>query len=183
MRTTIKGKIAKFAPPLVAARNATLLVIKLNLFGIKNKIKSGPESFQQKLRNTWEKLGGNVNKLSTAINSGKHSFDDFDFDSFDPITIATTAATSSPVVAKILKLLKDAGVSTEDVANGLNKLGKKGIEELAKKGKIKKDAAGNEYIDIPAPAIPDTMGSNGPGTPVIIGIVAALAALYFISRK
>jgi len=183
MRTTIGGKIAKFAPPLVAARNATLLVIKLNLFGIKKKIKNGPEGFQQKLRNTWQKLGGNLNKLSTAINSGKHGFDDFDFDSFEPVTTGTIVATSTPIIVKILKLLKDAGVSTEDVANGLKKLGKKGLEELAKKGKLKTDAAGNQYIDIPAPEIPETMGNNGPGTPVIIGIVAALAALYFISRK
>lgn len=178
MRTTIKGKVAKFAPPLVAARNATLLVIKLNLFGLKRKLKTAPEGAQKNLQNFWEKIGGNLNKLSTAINSGKHNFDD----SFEPVTTATVVATSTPVVMKILKLLKDAGVSTDDVADGLKNLGKKGIEELAKTGKVKQDANGNEYLDIPAPAIPAEMGNNGPNTPVIVALVAAVAALYFLIK-
>lgn len=178
MRTTINGKIAKFAPPLVAARNATLLVIKLNLFGLKNKLKTAPEGAQKNLQNFWKKIGGNLNKLSTAINSGKHNFDD----SFEPVTTATAAATATPVIVKILKLLNDAGISTDDIANGIKKLGKKGIQELAKKGKVKRDAAGNEYLDIPAPAIPAGMGSNGPDTPVIVGIVAAVVALYFLMK-
>lgn len=53
---------------LAPSRNAFLLLVKMNVLNFANRLAANNQSA---LKNKWEKLGGNWNKLNTAINQGK----------------------------------------------------------------------------------------------------------------
>ena len=68
--------ILKFEPALVTSRNATLLVTKLNLFNIAERMNQGIEKGGwHKLEELWKSIGGNPKKLQLAIQMGKKVHD------------------------------------------------------------------------------------------------------------
>lgn len=116
---------------MAPSRNAFLLLVKLDTFSLATnmhkKILNDPNKWA-KLRSFWEKLGGNSNKLHTAISNGvatynklhpKHkitgtSYNEYGMadDSMGVVQVAGAAvlAAAAPVIAAITSLLKSFGV-------------------------------------------------------------------------
>ena len=148
----------KFEPATTLSRNATLLVTKLNLFNVAERMDQAIKKGGWKdLEKFWSSIGGNPKKFELAIQMGKkvhdkhhHKFEgwegfeqyegnDFDeaFNSYvgladnDGGATAATAATvaSVPTIMKILDIIKKLGIKVDDV-KGL--FGKKAQSEIQK---------------------------------------------------
>lgn len=177
---------------LSVPRNAFLGVVKLNVMGLATKLdKAKAKGKADKLQKFWEKLGGNNNKLNTAINEGKKKkqlFDDtnvkISLDEDNPLAEAVTAttavATATPIIVAIKNFLKEHAPE----------LIEKGFDALAKK-------AGAEGIDeVPDPSTaPEhyeeekgkgSAATEGTGfnlkSPIVIGGIA-LIALMLLKRR
>lgn len=179
---------------LSVPRNAFLGIVKLNVMGLATKMdKAKAKGKGDELRKFWENLGGNNNKLNTAINEGKKHkqlFDDpnvrISLDEDNPlaeiVTATTAVATSTPIIVAIKNfLIKHAPELIE-----------KGFDALAKK-------AGAHGIDeVPDPitdgehyepehgegsaASPDGSGGFDLKSPLVIGGIA-LIALMLLKRR
>lgn len=90
---------------LAPNRNAFLLLVKLNIKGLAAKLK---KSNQTKLKKTWEKLGGNYSKLTSAINSGskKKAIGGIAGNEIGalPEAAVTALALAAPIIAVLAKL-------------------------------------------------------------------------------
>lgn len=107
---------------LSPARNAFLLLVRLNVFGL------GKAMAQNwlKISKEWEKLGGAPSKLKAAINKGQSikvsGVDDYNHDSIGT-PVAAVVAAALPIIAKLSSFLKAAGVDVD----GLIKKGKDAV--------------------------------------------------------
>jgi len=130
IKTAIKkrGKILmKFNPVSVSGRNSFLLVVKVNLFGLANKLRAAYEKDQNKVNKFWLKMGGSIASLKKAINEGiKRGKNKGSQESIQGIgvvpAIAAAIAAATPIIIKVTQLLKSIGVNTDDLAAGAKKL-------------------------------------------------------------
>jgi hypothetical protein len=95
---------------IAPARGAFLSLVLLNLRGFANKLSL---SNQTKLRQKWEKLGGDFNKLQDAINKGKAKkalLAGIDGeDNLGAVATATTAvAAATPIIIALNEFLKES---------------------------------------------------------------------------
>jgi len=147
-------------------RNAFLALVKINFLNIASKLhkkQSTPQGARE-LHNFWVKVGGNPNKLQTAISQGIkhhvgkkiHGFGEND--SIGMPQIAVILAEAAPIFAALAPLLKALGVSTQQV------------DEITKAAAAGKDIT-NALETIPDKLEPDniTMLPAGPGKKVIPG--------------
>jgi hypothetical protein len=174
-----KGKVKKVL--LSPGRNAFLGIVKLNAFGLATKLAKAIEKNEAGVKKHWEKsLGGNFNKLKTAVSIGskKKALAD---DGFQPLALepATTAAaaTAAPVIVSILKWIKEnvpqIADTVSDVIDNLPKItGEKNPPDPADPAhadKYEKDEkeTGSGFFGIP--------------TPILIG--GGLLAAYLLLKK
>lgn len=137
------GKVVvKFSPPTVAARNAVLLLVKLNAFRLAENLAKAEAMRPGELKRFWEKLGGNWASLKKQINIGgkKHGAQI----GLDPVVTPTVVATSLPILVKLHEFLKKLGLSEADIK---------------KLGKLSQDAI-KKAIDKKAETIADTTENN-----------------------
>ena len=221
-----KGKIfLKFNPATAAARNAILLIIKVNLFGLARKLflarqKPGGDV---KLKKFWESIGGKyaslIKNISTGIKHGKNRNDTAIMKEIatknsvmksnikvsgigDPVT-ASAVVTSTPILLKLISLLKKLGIDPDKAAAAAKGVVKKvvdaKIEDIANKTAGKEEGTrspGGNNINIPDSAIEalsptdestsdessgDEMGAIPKKTLLLGG--AALVAAYFLMKK
>ena len=149
--TAIKNVALKVA--LAPARNAFLLLVRLNVAGMGGKL---AKSNQGNLKKAWENLGGAYSKLKAAINNGQKvkvsGIDDFDNSIGTPI--AAVLAAALPIIAKLASFLKSAGVPVDEIIQ-------KGKEVVIDKvtGKLLK----GDMTDVTAPEdfAPETTTESG----------------------
>lgn len=129
MKLKIGKVFLKYNPLIATGRNAFLLLVKTNLFGLGKKLNTlnKTEKGRQGLVKFWNKVGGNLKSLDKAITTagrkGKHNFEEFcnfdaeffdtdgiEHDSFEPITLSAAAVAAAPLIAQVLKLLKENGI-------------------------------------------------------------------------
>jgi len=138
IKAKIKGKIKKrgklllkFNPATVTARNAILLVIKVNLFGLARKLflaRQKPNGDAQ-LKKFWESIGGKYSSLTRNIDLGiKHGRNKNEASILkelaskgstvkisgvgDPVTGSAVIA-STPILLKLVSLLKKLGINPD----------------------------------------------------------------------
>lgn len=197
-----KGKLlVKFNPATATARNAFLLLVKLNIFNLGRKLYQAQTKDAGKLKSWWEKLGGNYRTLAINIGLGAKKQPQFGF----VVAAGTTAAIASatPLILKVKEFLKSMGISTDDIKKIGGKLIQKTIEkkldakadELAsqEEGETPIDQDAADDMDIPKEAEQaltsetneESSGDEIAGFPTNTLLIggAALAAAYFLTRK
>lgn len=125
------GKVAvKFAPPTVAARNAFLLLVKLNFNRLAERLTLLNQRKAGALQKLWESLGGNYKSLLANIQRGtKNQAAQV---GLEPATTATAAAvTATPILIKIMKMLAEVGIKKEDLQKLAQSVIKKAIDKKA----------------------------------------------------
>jgi hypothetical protein len=227
-----KGKIfLKFNPATAAARNAILLIIKVNLFGLARKLflarqKPGGDA---QLKKFWESIGGKyaslIKNINTGIKHGKNRNDAAIMKEIatknsvmksnikvsgigDPVT-ASAVVTSTPILLKLISLLKKLGIDPDKAAAAAKGVVKKvvdaKIEDIANKAAGKEEGTsspgGGDDMNIPSSASealspsdesPSDESSNDESTGDEMGAIpkktlllggAALVAAYFLMKK
>lgn len=191
------GKVAlKFSPITAVPRNSFLLLVKLNVFKLRDKLRALQAANPAKLRKFWEGVGGNMSALLKAM-AGKHSAQV----GVEPVTTTAAAvATATPLIIKILKLLKEAGIDTKDLATFATSVVKKAIDKKAEQeagSEIATDPAefiaeesGNDYEesaensdDLTFTAPDDSEGIGGMSKNTVLMVGAGALALYLFTRK
>ena len=135
--------LLKFNPATTVARNSILLIIKINLFGIAHKLFQliRKPNGEAKLKKFWEGIGGRYASLTKniqqGIKHGKNKNEDKILSEIkqstktstgpiqyankkprlgmsigDPVT-ATAVVTSTPILIKLITMLKDMGIDTD----------------------------------------------------------------------
>jgi hypothetical protein len=120
---------------LAPARNAFLLLVKENVLGLAGRMALANKD---KLVKFWEKLGGNANKLNTAVGQGKKKrailgnkkFGKISGIGVEPTSLTTVLGAAAPIIAAIGKLLGGMKEAPKLDANGDPILDKNGNPEL-----------------------------------------------------
>ena len=114
---------------LAPARAAFLTMVKFNILGIAKKLAQAYKINPAKVDNFWKGLSGNPAELKKNVSQGSKQ----QISGLGAVA-ATVTATATPIVIKIMSLLKSLGI--KDPAALLQKGAKAGIKALAnKKGK------------------------------------------------
>lgn len=134
-KAKVKNVLKKGAKVIVKvaatpARNAFLLLVKLNFTGLATKLSAAFAKEPSKLQKLWEgTLGGKINSLKKAFDTGKNKKRIFGHNNTigDPI-VASAIAASAPIVAKVASFLKSVGINPDELVD----IGKKALNEKAK---------------------------------------------------
>jgi len=115
------------------ARNAFLLLVKLNFTGLATKLAASFAKEPSKLQKLWEgTLGGKMKALKSAFDKGKNKKRIFGHDnSFigaEPTATAAVIAAAAPILAKVSTFLKSVGINPAELVD----IGKKALNEKAK---------------------------------------------------
>jgi hypothetical protein len=212
----IKEVVLKYDPLLATMRNSYLMLLKINFKGsaalIWRAAKDKKSPAWRNVSNYWRSIGGNLNKLQTAIDQGikveykhhknehkegvpvKYTGDWYDTpDNYDPATASIAAAiiAAVPVILKMALELKKGGISetpeTEAaVRDETNAAVDKAAQDLVNEHGLTEDKDGE--VEVPAKAfksVPNYEGalqSNVFGVPVIYILGVAVVA-YFLIKK
>lgn len=131
------GKLLiKFNPGTITARNSFLLLLKLNVLNLSRKLYKVQRKDPKKLKQFWEKIGGDYRKLALAIGQGAKQKPQFSGIGFAPV-VAGAMASATPIILKFKALLKELGISDEQInklSKGLvKKFTDKAIDKIADK--------------------------------------------------
>ncbi len=155
IKAKIKAKIKKglkvvlkFSPVTAAGRNAFLLLTKLNVLNVAKKLNllQRKPSGLIKLRKFWEGIGGNFNNFQKNIAQGSklRPHKENSVSGIGVVAVATATATATPIILKIINMLKEAGINTDDLAKKgkelLEKVAKNKLDDLADKILKKEDS-------------------------------------------
>ena len=112
------------------ARNAFLLLVKLNFTGLGTKLATIWAKDPSKLQKLWEgTLGGQMNSLKKAFETGKGKKRIFGHqDSIGDPVVAAAVASAAPIIAKVASFMKSIGIEPAE----LIEIGKKALNEKAK---------------------------------------------------
>ena len=114
------------------ARNAFLLLVKLNFTGLATKLNTAFAKEPSKLQKLWEgTLGGKMKALKSAFDKGKNKKRIFGHENaYIGVEPATTAAitAAAPILAKVATFLKSVGINPAELVD----IGKKALNEKAK---------------------------------------------------
>jgi len=167
------GKLLlKFNPATAGARNAILLVIKVNLFGLAHKLFQmiRKPNGETKLKKFWESIGGRYASLTKnimeGVKHGKHKGEDKILSEIksstkttngpiqhahkkprlgmsigDPVTASAVVA-STPILIKLITMLKDMGIDTDKLQAAAKDVLKKAVND--KIDKFANDKANKE---------------------------------------
>jgi hypothetical protein len=198
------GQVLKKGVKLVAkvaaspARNAFLLLVKVNFANLAVKLSKAWEKNPSKLENFWQGIGGNIAALKKQWEIGKGKKRIFGYDSWDqedtigaaPVAAAVTAA--APIVAKVVSLLKDIGIEPEELVQiGKDAINAK-VQQLVKEKLIPQaeEVATDEAIaenldqkiDQFETASDSTTATEKPKW-IIPALIGGAALVYFATRK
>lgn len=117
---------------LAIPRNAFILLVKFNAFGFATKIKKLIDKKGMDGISFWMQLGGNRTDLIKAVDDGAKkkavmgevsAKADYTLtDGFgEPVTIAAALASAAPIILKFKEILKQAGITDEQIAMATSK--------------------------------------------------------------
>jgi len=197
------GKIVlKFNPATGAARNAFLVLVKINALKLASKLYLAQQKDDTKLKKFWESIGGNYRNLARNIGIGAKQKPQFA--GIGVVAVATATTASIPILLKVTDYLKKLGISTDDIKKFTGKAVKQIIDKKLedKANSIANEEEGvtpsptnEEYNDMNIPEsasqAASTEDESVEGGDEIAGIPkntlliggAALAAAYFLTRK
>lgn len=205
IKATLKkrGRIfVKFNPATASARNSFLLLVKLNVFNLGKRLAALVARDPSGLKKFWEKLGGNWASLQKNIAQGAARKHGKAVGALPAVAAAIAAAT--PIVVKVIDLLKKAGIGTEDLAAAAKKVVQKVVArkiENAPEGEPiqpeESDFEGAaEGVDVPEESeiseemqeeseseSEDGEGMAGPGVNAIIPLAGIALGVYFLTKK
>lgn len=124
--------LVKFNPATATARNAFLVLLKVNLLQLAVKLERLKQNGNtNQLNSFWEKIGGNVHSLNKNIDDGvRHAKKRKKMEGVGVVmAIPAAIAAATPIILKITQLLKEAGIDTSD----LEKAGKKILNRVVAK--------------------------------------------------
>lgn len=212
LKSKIKDKIKKagkvvlkFNPATATARNAFLLLVKVNALKLGSKLYQAQQKDAAKLKKFWESIGGNYRTLSIAIGQGAKQKPQLS--GIGVVAAASASAAALPIILKVTDYLKKLGITTDDIKKYTGKAVKQIIDKKldAKADEIAASEEGETPINqqaaddmnIPKEAEQaldsetrseengsdsgDGLGAISTNTILIGG--AALAAAYFLTRK
>jgi hypothetical protein len=131
VKKVVENKVVKQVAKvgLAPARAAFLTMVKFNILGIAKQLAQAYKINPAKVDNFWKGLSGNPAELKKNVSQGSKQ----QISGLGAVA-ATVTATATPIVIKIMSLLKSLGI--KDPAALLQKGAKAGIKALAnKKGK------------------------------------------------
>jgi uncharacterized OsmC-like protein len=187
---------------LAPSRNAFLAIVSFNSFNLGKKIARGILKDRRKVELFWKNLGGDFNALLRAVNNRQSQYKvSGNMIGFDPAS-GTAAAAAAPIIAAALKVLKEMGIDTEDIAGSVSKLAQKEAVKLIEnngkqliqnglKSVLKTSNEGNPQVEVTNATpeeIQQSQNNVSTGEPTkknntILYVGAAAAALYFITKK
>lgn len=143
---------------LAPARNAFLLLVRLNVLKLGTKLAPAFSRFAPQ----WVKLGGNANKLKSAIEKGqksKVSGTDCYTNSVGAVATGSVMAVALPIILKVQKFLEGLGIDTKQlIAKGKSAVIDKVTNKLIKGDKTP--------LDVPDDFEKETTQENGNTTTV-----------------
>lgn len=159
----------------VPARNAFLLLVKLNFQGLAVKLSNSLINNSAKVEKIWKDVGGKFESLKKAIEAGSRkapvenlAADEtfIDEEAIGAVTAAAAIAAASPIILKVTSFLKSAGIDTtkikqiasKELVKSVNKAKDKIKTAAVKKIQPKKDSNNVKL------ATNTTQSSNEPGT-------------------
>ena len=117
--------VVKFNPATAAARNAFLLLVKINALGIAKKLYLLIQKDPSKLKKFWSTIGGNYSNLFNNVKIGsKHKH----VSGLGVVVAAASTAAATPIILKIIDLLKKAGINTDDLQKKAKEILKKVVD-------------------------------------------------------
>jgi hypothetical protein len=130
LKKGLKGYVRVMATP---TRNAFLLLVKINFANLAKKLDAAYRKNPSALANFWGKFGGRIDALVKAINSGKGKRRILGMNDNPDLPLigvapAAAAAAAAPIVAAVVKFLKDIGIKPEELVE----VAKQGINRKAK---------------------------------------------------
>lgn len=129
------------------ARNAFLLLVRINFANLAVKLNNAWIKAPSKVRNFWEGIGGNVDALKKAWETGKGKKRIFGNDEIGAAPAAAAAA-ASPIIVKVITLLKDIGIEPGELVQiGKDALNTK-VKELVSNTLVKETEQEAENIEI-----------------------------------
>lgn len=141
--------LLKFNPATVPARNAFLLIVKLNVLNIAFRLHQLLQKDQSKLKRFWEGIGGSWKSLLKNIQAGyrkkARKLERKGKSVGEPFTAAGVAAavvSATPIIIKVVKLLKENGINAETLVEA----GQSVVRAVASK-KIDDEAAAQETAE------------------------------------
>jgi hypothetical protein len=168
---------------IAPARAAFLSLVLLNLRGFANKLSL---SNQTKLRQKWEKLGGDFSKLQDAINKGKAKkalLAGIDGeDNLGAVATATTAvAAATPIIIALNEFLKE---SSEALQRGKDLFkGATGQDVSKTPFEQDKDAGAPNTADQEAAEETSTSAGGGMGKNMLPLLIGGAALAFFAFKK
>jgi hypothetical protein len=165
------------------SRNAFLLLVKLNVFNLAKKLEIANTKAPGKLKNFWESIGGRMQTLINNINQGKGKKRIMGIGVI-PAAAAAAPAAAAPIIAKIISLLKDLGINTDDLkrvaANAIN--GK--VKDIIARQEGKEETAIAESENTATEALDEPESSTGTDMKKLLPLIAiAGAGIYLLTRK
>lgn len=107
----VKGVVLKYS--IANLRNPFLVVVKLNFRSVATNLAKALKKDPDKIHRWWRDLGGDENKLNTAISQGAKQKRLGKVG--EPVTVAAAAAASAPLLIKIAQILKEMGIDGKDI--------------------------------------------------------------------
>ena len=197
------GKVVlKFNPATATARNAFLVLVKINALKLGSKLYQAQQKDAAKLKKFWESIGGNYRTLSIAIGQGAKQKPQLS--GIGVVAVASASAAALPIILKVTDYLKKLGITTDDLKKYTGKAVKQIIDkkldakadEIAatEEGEAPVNQSAADDMNIPKEAEQaldsetgseetggDEIGAISTNTILIGG--AALAAAYLLTRK
>jgi hypothetical protein len=130
LKKGLKGVVRVAATP---TRNAFLLLVKINFANLAKKLDAANRRNPSALANFWGKFGGRIDALVKAINKGRGKRRILGLNENPDLPLigvapAAAAAAAAPIVAAVVKFLKDVGIKPEELVA----VAKEGINRKAK---------------------------------------------------
>lgn len=176
--------VVKLAPITVAGRNAFLLIVKLNMFKLAEKLALAYQKDPNKLKSFWTKFGGNFEVLKNNINQGgkKHGV----AIGADPVVTPALIASATPILVALAKLMKDMGISADDLRKFAGGVIEDAIDKKAEK-EAEKEAENAPALFDQESAPEESTAPEGTGTdfkkmlPLLA--VAGIGAFFLLKKK
>jgi len=181
-----KGGVKKVA--LAPVRAAFLGLVLTNVKGLASKIVKAHQKDSSKLKNFWEKFGGQYEQLLQTAQKGATKkpigyIPDEDEEIGSAAAVGTAIATASPIIVQILNLLKSILPKKEFEESGETK----DLEEKASK-EIQETGAGQETGESAGTGAGAGAGAGAEGSffeknKTLILVGAGALALFFVMKK
>lgn len=198
--TKLKAKIKKAGKTTLKfagapSRNSFLALVKLNFLGLATKLDRAIKTNPDKLRTTWESLGGNYKTLTIAVGQGfkKKRLGDAQVMLGAPAPAGALVVTASPILIKIGNFLKSIGINPEqliEVAKDKAKeIAEAKIEQINERAEAEQVQAKEDVqkvekeLDTEAGASESSSTGNGMNKKTLLLVGAGAVAVYLFTRK